>query len=137
MPHKILSASAFLIALGAPAIADPTLGFGLNFTFGNGTINSGVGVRLFSNDTPDEFAGSLGVDYMFGSQGWRGSIGAAYMMENSYLELNGGYDFNRGGFDFGLGGGWANTDNDDDDDDNNGSDDSLVIMDPAGPVGDV
>jgi hypothetical protein len=28
---------------------------------------------------------------------------------NSYIELNGGYDFNNGGFDFGIGGGWANT----------------------------
>ncbi|WP_187293146.1 hypothetical protein [Octadecabacter arcticus] len=31
------------------------------------------------------------------------------MMDNSYIELNGGYDFNNGGFDFGIGGGWANT----------------------------
>jgi len=30
------------------------------------------------------------------------------MMENSYIELNGGYDFNSGGFDFGIGGGGAN-----------------------------
>jgi hypothetical protein len=46
---------------------------------------------------------------MFGSQSWRGSLGAAYMMDNSYIELNGGYDFNSGGFDFGIGGGGANT----------------------------
>ena len=30
-------------------------------------------------------------------------------MDNSYIELNGGYDFNNGGFDFGIGGGWVNT----------------------------
>lgn len=137
MSHKILSAAAVVIALSPPVMADPTLGLGLNFTFGNGTINSGVGVRVFSNDDPDEFAASLGLDYMFGSQGLRGSLGAAYMMENSYIELNGGYDFNRGGFDFGLGGGWANTgDDDDNDDDDSGPSEDTVIADPTVP-GDV
>jgi hypothetical protein len=46
---------------------------------------------------------------MLGGQSWCWSLGAAYMMDNSYIELNGGYDFNSADFDFGIGGGAANT----------------------------
>ncbi|WP_417248346.1 hypothetical protein [Celeribacter sp.] len=102
---KAVSTTAVLFALSTPAFADPTVGFGLNFTFGNGSVDTGVGVRMFSNDERDKAAASVGLDYMFGSQSLRGSLGAAYMMDNSYIELNGGYDFGSGEFDFGIGGG--------------------------------
>lgn len=108
MSYKVLSAAALICALSTPATADPTLGFGLNFTFGGGKINTGVGVRVFSNDERDKAAASVGLDYMFGTKSWRGSLGAAYMMDNSYIELNGGYNFG-GGFDFGFGAGGAKT----------------------------
>jgi hypothetical protein len=113
MSKSFITASALALTLSTPVLADPALGFGLNFTFGNGSVNTGVGVRVFSDDEQDKAAASAGLDYMFGSQSWRGSLGAAYMMENSYIELNGGYDFNSGGFDFGIGGGGANTTNGD------------------------
>ena len=109
MSKSFIAASALALALSTPALADPTLGFGLNFTFGGGTVNTGVGVRPFSNDEKDKAAASVGLDYMFGSQSFRGSLGAAYMMDDSYIELNGGYDFNSGGFDFGIGAGGADT----------------------------
>ncbi|THH36718.1 hypothetical protein E4Z66_07150 [Aliishimia ponticola] len=107
---KLLSSIAVVFVCATPVFADPTIGLGLNFTFGGGQVNPGVGLRVFSNDEEDEGAASLGIDYMFGSQSWRGSIGAAYLMDNTYVELNGGYDFGRGTFDFGLGGGWVDTD---------------------------
>jgi hypothetical protein len=109
MSKSFIAASALALTLSTPVVADPALGFGFNLTFGNGGVNTGVGVRAFSDDEQDKAAASVGVDYMFGSQSWRSSLGAAYMMENSYIELNGGYDFNSGGFDFGIGGGGANT----------------------------
>jgi hypothetical protein len=109
MSKSFIAASALALTISTPALADPSLGFGLNFTFGGGTVNTGVGVRVFSDDEEDEVAASIGLDYMFGSESWRGSLGAAYMMDNSYIELNGGYDLNNGGFDFGIGGGWADT----------------------------
>lgn len=110
MVTKVISTTAVLFALATPAIADPTLGFGLNFTFGNGGVDTGVGVRVFSDNAQDKVAASLGLDYMFGSQSWRGSLGAAYMMDNSYIELNGGYNFGSGEIDFGAGGGVTDTD---------------------------
>lgn len=109
MCHKVLSAAALICALAAPATADPTLGFGLSFTFGGGKINTGVGLRVFSNDEQDKPAITVGLDYMFGTQSWRGSLGAAYMMDNSYIEMNGGYNFDGSGFDFGFGTGAART----------------------------
>ncbi|GLQ35978.1 hypothetical protein GCM10007939_22620 [Amylibacter marinus] len=109
MSRSFISASILVLALSTPALADPAVGFGLNFTFGEGKVNTGVGVRVFSNNEEDNAAASVGLDYMFGTQNWRGSLGAAYMMDKTYIELNGGYDFDNGGFDFGLGGGWANT----------------------------
>jgi hypothetical protein len=109
MSKSLIAASALVLTLSSPVLADPVLGLGLNFTFGNGVVNTGVGVRIFSDDEQDKAAASLGFDYMIGSQSWRVSLGAAYMMDNSYIELNGGYDFNSGGFDFGIGGGGTNT----------------------------
>jgi hypothetical protein len=109
MSKSFIVASILALTLSTPTFADPALGFGLNFTFGNGKLNTGAGVRVFSNDEEDNAAASIGLDYMFGSQSWRGSLGATYLMDNSYIELNGGYDFNNGGFDFGIGGGAADT----------------------------
>ena len=94
---------------GTPALADPALGVGFTFAFGSGQVDYGVGVRAFSDNREDEFAASAGIDYMFNSQSWRGSLGAAYMMDNSYVGIDGGYNFSSGSFDLGIGGGWADT----------------------------
>jgi len=100
--------SAFLL-LASSAYADPTFGVGLNSTFGSGQVNTGVGIRVFSDDEEDQAALSLGLDYMFGSESWRTSIGAAYLMDNSYVEVNAGYDFGLGVFNPGIGVGFADT----------------------------
>jgi hypothetical protein len=52
------------------------------------------------------------------------------MMDNSYIELNGGYDFNSGEFDFGIGGGGAHTT---DGDTAPAEDDRGVTNGPVGP----
>jgi hypothetical protein len=109
MSRTFITASVLALTLASPALADPTVGFGLNFTFGEGKVNTGVGVRVFSDDEQDEAVASVGLDYMLGTQSWRGSLGAAYLMDNSYIELNGGYDFGAGEFDFGVGFGGADT----------------------------
>jgi hypothetical protein len=111
MKKTITLITAATLLSASPALADPTFGLGLTFSFGGGQPDVGVGVRVFSDDREDEFAGSLGLDYMFGSESWRGSLGAAYMMDNSYIELNSGYNFGSRTFDVGIGGGFAKTQN--------------------------
>lgn len=109
MTKSLFTASALALALAAPVAADPTLGFGLTITFGNGKVDTGLGVRVFSDDEQDQAALSLGLDYMFVEQSFRPTVGVAYLMDNSYIELNGGVMINSGEFGFGLGGGYAKT----------------------------
>jgi outer membrane protein W len=107
---KILPVSALALALSPmTANADPTVGLGLNYTFGKNGTDVGVGVRVFSDDKKDNAALTLGLDYMFKSKGMRASVGAAYLKDNSYIEVNGGYNFNRKNFDMGIGGGYVET----------------------------
>ena len=55
-----------LAALAAtPAAADATGFLGLSFSFGNGTVSSGVSARILSNDAQDEWAAGAGVSYYF------------------------------------------------------------------------
>lgn len=112
-PQSQIRRCAVICALplmaASPAVADPTLGVGLTITFGGGQPQVGAGVRVFSDDDEDEFAATVGLDYVFTSQSWRGSVGGAYMMNNSYIGLDGGYNFGSGTFDVGIGGGWADT----------------------------
>ncbi|MEZ5686063.1 MAG: hypothetical protein R3D78_09275 [Paracoccaceae bacterium] len=104
----LLLPCAVVLGLAAPAMADPALGVGFNFAFGGGSPGGlGFGARLFSDDEEDEFAGSVGLDYMFGSGQVRPSVGVAYMGNNNYLGLDVG--FGGGGVNFGMGGGYANT----------------------------
>lgn len=100
---------ALPVMAASTAVADPTFGVGLTITFGGGQPQVGAGVRVFSDDDEDEFAATVGLDYVFTSQSWRGSVGGAYMMNNNYIGLDGGYNFGRGTFDVGIGGGWADT----------------------------
>ena len=110
MTKRILTAAAFTLALAAPASADPSLGFGLSLTFGGGDVDYGIGVRVFSDDEQDEFAGSVGVDYMFKSQRIRPTVGAAYLGDDSYIGVDMGFGLNGEGIDLGVGVGGTNTD---------------------------
>jgi len=46
---------------------------------------------------------------MFGSQSFRGTVGGAYLGNDTYLGLDMGLDFNGGGVGFGVGAGGVNT----------------------------
>jgi hypothetical protein len=92
------------------AVSHPALSLGLSFSFGGGSVDYGVGVRVFSNNEQDEFAASFGLDYMFQSQRWRPTVGAAYLGDNSYIGLDIGFDLNGEGIDFGVGVGGVNPD---------------------------
>lgn len=106
---KPLIALATVLSLSTPALADPTVGLGLSFLFGGGKPQTGVGLRVFSDDARDSFVGSAGVDYMFGSQSFRGTVGGGYLGRNTYLGLDMGLDFNGGGVGFGFGAGGVGT----------------------------
>jgi len=116
MPSR-LAPSALAVALGTtaavPVSADPTFGIGFSLSFGGGQTQVGAGVRVFSDDDEDEVAASVGLDYLFTSQSLRPTIGAAYLFDNGYVGADVGYDFTRGGIDFGAGAGFADTDDDD------------------------
>lgn len=106
---KPLIALAALLSFSTPALADPTVGLGLSLSFGGGKPQTGVGLRVFSNDAQGSFVGSVGVDYMFGTQSFRGTLGGAYLGSNTYLGLDMGLDFNGGGVGFGFGAGGVGT----------------------------
>lgn len=105
-----LTAAALALATALPASADPSFGIGLSLVFG-GTSQPqfGVGLRAFSTDEEDKGAVSLGVDYLFASQNWRPTIGAAYLSKNSYLGIDVGYGLYGAGVDFGVSGGFVDT----------------------------
>lgn len=87
--------------LAGPALADPTVGIGLSVAFGGGKTESGIGLRLFSDDRRDRGVASLGIDYMFNAQRWRGTAGVAYLGDNAYIGLDLGIGLGDGRFDFG------------------------------------
>jgi len=113
MPRRAISCCAIaLIApltLASPAMADPTIGFGLSVQFGGGQVNTGVGLRVFSDDRRDKVVASVGLDYMFGSQSWRATVGPAYLGDNAYISLDLGINLQTGVRDFGIGVGGVNT----------------------------
>lgn len=92
--------------------ADPAVGLGLSFAFGGGQqMQTGIGLRVFSDDEEESFVASAGVDYMFNG-GWRGTVGGAYLGDDAYLGLDLGLDFNGGGMTFGPSFGGVNTEED-------------------------
>jgi hypothetical protein len=101
---------ALATPLATPALADPTVGIGLNIVFGGSQgADVGVGLRVFSDNRRDEVAGTLGLDYMFSTNSFRGSLGAAYMFDNGFVGGDVGFDFGSGAVGFGVSGGVANT----------------------------
>ncbi|MEM1079538.1 MAG: hypothetical protein AAGI09_13535 [Pseudomonadota bacterium] len=98
------------LGIGAPAQADPTIGFGFTMAFSGGEPNAGVGLRLFSDDERDSTVGSIGVDYMFRTRTLRPTLGIAYLDEDYYLGLDVGYDPALNLLDFGVSAGAVDTD---------------------------
>lgn len=129
MTKTLVAASALALTLALmpvrPVAADPAVGFGLSLTFGGGEVDAGVGVRLFSDDDEDSFAATLGLDYMLKSRNLRPTVGAAYLMDNSYIGLDMGLDLKSREFDFGVGIGGVKTEGD-----------GAVAPDDVGDLGD-
>lgn len=126
---SLYALAASLCGLAAPVNADPTIGIGFSLSFGGGgQPQLGAGVRVFSDDDEDEFAASVGLDYVFTTQSLRPTIGAAYLMENSYLGLDFGYNYTLGTFDFGGGVGIVDTD------DNSGGSSRGDVSDTGGDL---
>jgi len=130
---SLYALAASLGTFAAPVSADPTIGIGFSLSFGGGQPQLGAGVRVFSDDDEDEFAAALGLDYVFTTQSWRPTIGAAYLMEDSYLGLDVGYNYTLGTFDFGGGLGVVDTDDDSGGSSSNGDSENGngdLILDP-------
>lgn len=113
MTKILAAASALALTLALPVAADPVLGFGLSLKFGGGEVDAGVGVRLFSDDDEDSFAATLGLDYMLKSRSLRPTVGAAYLMNDSYIGLDLGLDLQSRALDFGVGIGGVKTEEED------------------------
>ena len=109
MKRYILAATVATLGMAMPAVADPTVGIGISFAFGGGKVDTGVGIRVFSNNRREKAAATLGVDYMFTGQRIRPTVGVAYLGSNSYIGLDMGFGFNGEGVDFGLGVGGVKT----------------------------
>lgn len=97
------------LAVASPAIADPTIGFGLSITFGAGQTNTAVGLRVFSDDRRDTVVASVGVDYSITNQSWRGTLGPAYLGDSAYISLDLGIGFSDGAIGVGIGVGGVET----------------------------
>ncbi|GGE39714.1 hypothetical protein [Actibacterium pelagium] len=82
----------------ASSDANPTISIALSWVFGKGAA---FGVKAFSTDREGDAALTLGIDYLFNDQSWRPNIGAAYIDNNAFIDLNLG--FGNGGTDFGVG----------------------------------
>lgn len=116
MAHRYRSAPlvalacALPLAVVTPAAADPTVGLGVSFSFGVGKpIDTGVGLRVFTNNRRNSTVGSLGIDYMFAAQEFRGTLGVAALRRNVFLGLDVGYGFGSGALDFGPSAGFVRT----------------------------
>ena len=108
-PLKAL-ACALPLAVANPAVADPTIGLGVSFSFGAGKpIDTGAGLRVFTNNRRNSTVGSLGIDYMFAGQEFRGTLGIAALRRSAYLGLDVGYGLGSGTLDFGPSVGFVNT----------------------------
>lgn len=97
------------LAVASPAIADPTIGFGLSITFGAGQTHTAVGLRVFSDDRRDTVVASVGVDYSITTQSWRGTLGPAYLGDSAYISLDLGIGFSDGAIGVGIGVGGVKT----------------------------
>ena len=94
----------------APAVSSsPTVGVGLSLSFGQGRFDTGVGIRVFSGNLRNKTVASAGIDYMLGSQRWRGTLGVARLGNNAYIGLDLGLGLKDGTFDYGFSAGGVKT----------------------------
>ncbi|PYF13240.1 hypothetical protein C8J30_101628 [Rhodobacter viridis] len=109
LSKAVFAVTVAALMLAAPARADPAVGLGVSIAFGGGQVQSGVGLRVFSDDEDDSVVATAGVDYLFQSKSWRGTFGGAYVNDDAYIGLDLGYGIGGGGFTYGPSGGFVNT----------------------------
>ena len=108
MTYRVLTPLPLILALATPVAADPTVGLGLTFTWGGGSQgDTGLGVRVFSDDERKKFVGTVGVDFMLGSQTVRPNAGIAYLARDSYVGMDIGFGLDGSGANVGVGAGLA------------------------------
>ena len=104
MRHALLaSLVAGALSAGVPAAADPVVGLGLTFWFGSGQTQTGIGLRVFSDDQNESVVGSVGVDYILQSQAIVPTLGIAYLQDDAYVGLDLGFDLAGGPLRYGAG----------------------------------
>ncbi|KAF1054299.1 MAG: hypothetical protein GAK43_00965 [Stenotrophomonas maltophilia] len=108
-----LASAALLVAaasLSTTASAND-IGFGLGVSYVLGSQGGlAVGIKAFSNDEDNETVGSLGLDYVVQSGAFRPNVGVAYQGQGIFGGGDVGYNLGSHEVDFGLGGGWSNSD---------------------------
>jgi hypothetical protein len=90
---KYLMTTAIVGCLAAvPAAADPTVMFGLSWTFGGAQSGQlGISGRILSDNRADTFVVGAGVTYYLGSQEFGIDAGIGYNVGNTPIVLS--YDF--------------------------------------------
>ena len=108
--RKILLAASAALTLPLSTTADVGAGVGVSYVFGQGPA---VGLKIVSDDEETETVGTFGIDYLITSGSWRPNIGVGYVGKNNYGDINVGFNLSTGQFDFGAGGGYADTEEND------------------------
>jgi hypothetical protein len=106
--QKIISAAILTSILSLPLTLHADTGFGIGVTY---VFDSGmaVGVKVFADDKKSAFEASAGMDYMLKSGAWRPNIGASYLGDSNYGDLNAGWNLKYKIIDFGVGFGFSDT----------------------------
>lgn len=109
--RKLLTTAALLAFLPSASIAEPTVGFGLTFKFGNDGADPGLALRLFSDNRQNRLAGTAGLDFLFRSMRFRPTLGASFVGEDVFfgVDFGLGNGFSSGGINVGISGGYVNT----------------------------
>ena len=103
MSKTMTSAAMVAAMMAAPAVAEPVLGLGVTLWFGSGETQTGIGVRVFSDDQNESLVGSLGLDYILQSEALRPTLGIAYLQDDAYVGLDLGFDLSGGPIHYGAG----------------------------------
>lgn len=109
--HKILTTAALLAFLPTVSVAEPTVGFGLTFKFGNEGADPGLALRLFSDNRQNRLAGTVGLDYLMRSRTFRPTVGTSFVGEDVFfgVDFGLGNGFSSGGINTGFSAGYVNT----------------------------
>ena len=108
--RKLTLAALLTAATFSPlSHADAGFGAGLTYVFGEGFA---VGLKVFSDDQEDKAVAAIGIDYMLTSGAWRPNAGVGYLGDNIYGDFSAGYNYQTGAWNFGLGGGATDTEDD-------------------------